>query len=181
LSQGCPDCAKNQRKSTEEFIKNSKNIHGDKYDYSLVKYKNAHNKIKIICKKHGVFEQAPNKHINMKQGCPKCSRNVSKPEKEICSFLDELNVGYKQSDRSIIKPYELDIVIPSKKLAIEFNGRYWHSNEMIKKHRGYETADEYHQMKTDMCNKKGYKLLHINEQCWIDNKQKELDRIFRLI
>ena len=170
-----------KRKTTEKFIEDVICKHEQKYNYKLVNYINAHTKIKIICKKHGIFEQTPNKHINIKQGCPKCSRNVSKPELEICYFLDSLNIDYKQSDRSIIKPYELDIVIPSKKLAIEFNGRYWHSDEMIKKHRGYKTADEYHQMKIDMCKDKGYKLLHINEQDWIDNKQKELDRIFRLI
>ena len=41
--------------TTLEFIKKSKEIHGDKYDYSLVDYKKTDEKIKIICKKHGVF------------------------------------------------------------------------------------------------------------------------------
>ena len=44
--------------------------HGYKYDYSLVKYKNNHTKIEIICKEHGVFTQIPNSHLN--NGCPKC-------------------------------------------------------------------------------------------------------------
>ena len=57
--------------STNKFIKRSKKIHGDKYNYSLVDYKNSKTKVKIICLKHGEFEQTPNKHL-IGQGCPKC-------------------------------------------------------------------------------------------------------------
>jgi len=63
-------------------------------------------------------------HLNSKQGCPKCSHNISKAELEIYTFLDSKSIDYIQSDRSIIKPYELDILIPSLMLAIEFNGKY---------------------------------------------------------
>lgn len=41
----------------EEFILDAVKIHGNKYDYSLVEYTNCKTKVKIICKKHGVFEQ----------------------------------------------------------------------------------------------------------------------------
>lgn len=44
-----------KRLTTEEFIKEAKETHGDKYDYSLVDYKSSRKKIKIICPKHGVF------------------------------------------------------------------------------------------------------------------------------
>ena len=53
-----------------KFIKSSIDIHGDKYDYSLVDYKNNKTKVKIICHKHGIFEQRPIGHINSKNGCP---------------------------------------------------------------------------------------------------------------
>jgi hypothetical protein len=49
-----------KRKTTIEFIKNAKNLYGNKYDYSLVNYINAKTKIKIICPEHGEFEQIPN-------------------------------------------------------------------------------------------------------------------------
>jgi hypothetical protein len=58
--------------NTDWFINKSKSIHDDKYDYSLVDYKNSKTKVNIICKLHGVFEQIPNKHINIKRGCPTC-------------------------------------------------------------------------------------------------------------
>ena len=76
LKQGCKYC--NHRSyayTTEDFIKKAKQVHGDKYDYSLVKYKNKKEKVKIICPIHGVFEQCPEKHINRKQGCPLCAKN----------------------------------------------------------------------------------------------------------
>jgi len=60
-----------KRLTTEEFIKKAKLVHGNKYNYSQVNYKNTGTKIKIICPEHGVFEQQPGNHLNG-QGCPQC-------------------------------------------------------------------------------------------------------------
>jgi len=49
--------------TTKEFIKKAEKIHGNFYDYSLVKYVDSKTKIKIICRKHGVFEQNPRRHL----------------------------------------------------------------------------------------------------------------------
>lgn len=57
------------------FIEKAVKIHGDTYDYSLVEYKNMKSRVKIICKKHGIFEQTPNNHLYVKSGCPKCYGN----------------------------------------------------------------------------------------------------------
>ena len=57
--------------TTEEFIQRAREVHGDKYDYSLSVYTTKKNKVKIICPKHGVFEQSPDGHLRG-QGCPKC-------------------------------------------------------------------------------------------------------------
>jgi len=75
--KGCPKCQYDKlsiilRKSLDVFIKEALNIHKNIYDYSQVEYINNHTKIKIICKKHGVFEQTPDKHLSG-QGCPICS------------------------------------------------------------------------------------------------------------
>lgn len=56
---------------TSNWINRAKEIHGDKYDYSLVEYKNSKIKVNIICKEHGIFQQTPNKHL-LGQGCKKC-------------------------------------------------------------------------------------------------------------
>jgi len=73
---GCIKCAGCYKSNTEEFIKKSKEIHDDKYDYSKVEYKNAGEKVIIICKEHGDFLQTPNGHLNG-NGCYKCGYNMS--------------------------------------------------------------------------------------------------------
>jgi hypothetical protein len=75
---GCPKCGiirngDSKRKNINDFIKESNVSHNNKYDYSLVKYKNSTTKVKIICPEHGEFEQTPSKHING-QGCVRCSK-----------------------------------------------------------------------------------------------------------
>lgn len=74
MGQKCIYCA-NKRWNTNKFIKLAKEVHGDKFDYSLCDYKNAHTKIKIICSIHGIFEQIPWNHIKELAGCPYCSEN----------------------------------------------------------------------------------------------------------
>lgn len=72
---GCFKCGiSNKKLDILEFIEKSKNIHGNKYDYSKVEYNGSHNKVNIICDKHGIFKQTPNSHLNGR-GCSECSKN----------------------------------------------------------------------------------------------------------
>jgi G:T-mismatch repair DNA endonuclease (very short patch repair protein) len=178
----CAECYNDRKRLTVEQFINKANIkHNNKYDYSLVDYKNNHTKVIIICPVHGEFIQSPGSHL-YENGCPKCGHIISKPEVEICEFLKENNIYFEQSNRTLIKPYELDIVIHDKKIAIEFNGTYYHSDKFIKRnHKEFNTADEYHQMKSNKCNQIGYKLLHIFEKDYINNKKNELTKIKRYI
>ena len=57
--------------TTDIFIKKAKEIHGEKYDYSLVDYVNAKTKVEIICPLHGKFTQIPYNHLSGK-GCKEC-------------------------------------------------------------------------------------------------------------
>jgi len=66
-----------QKLSREDFIRRAKEIHGDKYDYSKVEYKNSQIKVCIICKEHGEFWQTPDSHINQKQNCPLCAKKIN--------------------------------------------------------------------------------------------------------
>lgn len=83
---GCPKCGIEKRinkrkRSKEKLIQECKDIHGDRYDYSLINnFVSSKDKMKIIChvkdkddKEHGEFEQCPDSHIGQKAGCPKCS------------------------------------------------------------------------------------------------------------
>jgi predicted RNA-binding Zn-ribbon protein involved in translation (DUF1610 family) len=60
-------------KTTEQFVRDAKEKHGELYDYSLTEYINAHTSVTIICRIHGEFPQRPNDHLTGKgKGCPKC-------------------------------------------------------------------------------------------------------------
>ena len=96
---------------TELFIKKATLIHDDTYDYSKVEYKNARDKIIIICKQHGEFEQSPNNHLS-KNGCIKCVDRTKRKsnikefiEKAILIHGDKYNyskVNYINSNTNII-------------------------------------------------------------------------------
>lgn len=78
--RGCKKCAismrsENQKLTLNEFIEKSNKIHNNKYNYSKFIYINAKSD-GIICPKHGIFEQNPNKHLRTK-GCYKCGRIIS--------------------------------------------------------------------------------------------------------
>jgi hypothetical protein len=76
--QGCAECKK---LGLEAFIEKSKLVHGDKYDYSLVKYTNNKEKITIICKEHGEFLVSPSDHMSG-YNCVKCRNNKYKNTKQ---------------------------------------------------------------------------------------------------
>ena len=100
---GCQICGNNKKLTKEIFIKKAKEIHGDKYDYSLSEYKNSHTKIKIICPKHGIFEQKPNNHLS-KQDCYKCGeiiRSNNKILKAKNSFMT--NIINRKQHSNLIK------------------------------------------------------------------------------
>ena len=70
--------------SKEDFIRKSKNIFGDKYDYSLVDYKNENTLVKLTCKipGHGIFEQKPKNHFRGLEGCGKCVEEEKKEKNQ---------------------------------------------------------------------------------------------------
>ena len=110
--KSCPLCANIKRGSKkrltiEEFINKSKKVHGNKYDYSKVEYKNASTKVCIICPEHGEFMQIPMAHING-EGCPKCAGKMLKTEDIIKKFkqvhgdkYDYSKVQYKRMDEKV--------------------------------------------------------------------------------
>ena len=128
---GCPKCSIDKNKkllssTTEEFIKKSRKIHKNKYDYSLVDYKNNHINVKIICKEHGEFEQTPLNHL-LKKGCPQC--NSSKGELKIENWLKKNNLKftYQKTFSNCKNPKTnhkllFDFYLPRKNILIEFDG-----------------------------------------------------------
>lgn len=76
LKGGCPACNGGKLSNKENFIKKSRQVHGDRYDYSRVNYVNNVTKVEIICPEHGSFWQLPKTH-KRGRGCHKCHRVVS--------------------------------------------------------------------------------------------------------
>ncbi|MFW6243118.1 MAG: DUF7487 domain-containing protein [bacterium] len=160
--------------SKNEYIKNKINI--TKSDNLKKKYKNI---IDVNYKKKKLLMSCDNnmnhnfeidiscfqnrKSINTII-CTICNNGVSSGlEIEFFNFIKENYCGnIIQSVRNIIKPYELDIYLPDLKLAFEFNGLYWH-NELNK-------PDNYHKIKSDMCDERGIQLIHIYEDDWLYKK-----------
>ena len=185
---GCPKCAhehlsEQQRLTTREFIQRARKVHGGKYDYSTVDYVDSQTKIKIICKKHGEFMQTPNNHLDG-HGCSQCNNLTSKTEKELCEFVKQLvphlevqnnvrglvgefSVRFKgDKERKIIKNAELDIYIPELRLAIEYNGMYWH--DVRSKGHGY------HLGKRQACDRAGIRMMTIWEADWNDERKRPI-------
>lgn len=93
--------------------------------------------------------------------CYPVNSNSSNMEKDLISFIQSLyNGNILLNDRKIIAPLEIDIFIPELKLAIEFNGLFWHSDLSGK-------SKNYHKDKTELCEKQGIKLIHIFENEWV--------------
>lgn len=154
--KGCGHPKRNINRNTfsnEEFVAKAKAVHGERYDYGKVEYVNYRMPVCITCRKHGDFEQSAENHLYGK-GCPKCGNHYSKFEDEIIKLLD---CDYVQHDRSVLNGLELDIYVPSKKIAIEFNGLKLHSEWFGGKDRNY------HISKTLECEKQGIQLIQIFE------------------
>ena len=88
------------KKTLNEFINEANKIHNNKYDYSLTKYINAKTKVKIICSKHGVFEQNANDHLRG-HGCSYCAKNK---KKNVYEFIKQANIIHNNKyDYSLVE------------------------------------------------------------------------------
>lgn len=130
--QGCLKCGIQQRvdaarPTTEHFIKQSNEVHKNRYSYELVNYISAKNKVTITCPVHGEFQQTPNNHISGKQGCQKCTRRISPASQR---WLDSLGIEEREyripGTRYVVDGYD-----PINKVCYEFLGNFWHGNPEI--------------------------------------------------
>lgn len=125
-------------------------------------------KVRFVCKEHGIYEQSIDNHMNG-AGCPTCaavkSNWVSEYENKLANSLRGYGVRVNQTVRNLIKG-ELDLYLPDYKLAVEVNGLYWHSYEVMMSIGGYNAEGgkyNYHLNKTIKCEKNGIQLIHLFE------------------
>ena len=94
--------------------------------------------------------------------CPQCHPRTSKPEAILVEHLKKNSVSFELHNRDLIKPYELDIVFPEKKLAIEVNGIYWHQESS----RALPLLTKF-----EMAEAVGYRVLHFWDFEIIDKEE----------
>ena len=161
--QGCPKCASKFNLNKSGFIKKDREVHGDKYDYSKVKYVNASTIVRIICPEHGEFSQLPSSHLSG-HGCPNCNNN--KLESKIRLMLDEQGIKYKCRERKIpwLKGLELDFYIPDKNVAIECQGiQHFKPVEHFGGEEKFKYTIENDSIKRKLCEENGVRLLYYSD------------------
>lgn len=155
---GCPKCSlieqgERQTKTLEEFIRQSKEIHGVLYDYSKVDYEKLDKKVIIICNKHGEFKQTPKVHLGG-GGCQKCS--YSKGELQISNYLKKHKIEFIPQhifdDLSFKRKLRCDFYLNIKKIVIEYNGeQHYKPNSFFGGEEGLKKVQESDKLKEDYC------------------------------
>ena len=160
-SNGCLKCGiasttKKQTLNNEIFINKANFKHKNKYDYSLVEYIGYESKIKILCSKHGIFEQTPHIHLRgLGSGCPIC--NESKGEKQIKEFLHKHNIKLIQqqkfADCKLKNELPFDFYLPDYNTCIEFNGRqhYDFPNFFVRTEKAFKLQQLRDKIKMEYC------------------------------
>lgn len=171
---GCPKC-NGRGVETEDFIAKATQTWGSSYDYSNSKYISCRTPLDIHCLKHGVdFKQPPDSHYAGRTGCPSCRNGVSSGESSIREFVRGQVEGVEVGVRNLLPSgQELDIVVPSLKIAIEFNGVYWHSSRF--------RDVNYHLDKLEECRGLGLRLLQVWEDDWRDRRPQVEEHIKQLL
>lgn len=177
LGCGCPQCASEAaRLSRDEIIVKARARHGNVYEYGNLIQEHNRVFIEVFCKEHGRFVQRVDGHLAGK-GCPVCgyiqaidtkwqngTMYQSYLETEVFNFVKRLlgGVDVIRNDRKIVSPgVEYDIVVPSRNVAIEVNGVFWHS-ELY--HGKFDAFTKF-----DLARKSGFQLITLWEDDWLEH------------
>lgn len=100
--------------------------------------------------------------------CDECKGlKYSADEKGIVKFIKSLGIAVVENYK-ISSYMSVDIYVPEKQIAFDYNGLYWHSE---KKGRGRN----YHKDKIELCNSLGFRLYYIWEDDYTTNKERVLN------
>ena len=178
---GCNDCAIIARGHSIHAIVGSSvqdnlNRLADVHSGALVFYREdltrTHQKVRAICPKHGRFESMLYS-LKAGHGCPSCNNRVSKPEREIAEWLRGLGVEVTQQCSDTLDAGTLDILLPNEKVAIEYCGLYWHSDD--------KRGREYHLNKLKGSEAAGVRLLTVFEDEWLQRQAAVKSTILKII
>lgn len=169
----CPICNGKDRYTTERVREIVGNL-GYTLESSYNKY---HSNLELICPNNHVYYVSLANWLSKEYRCTKCNltgRRRSLAETEIMEFLNNNNVYFESGDRYLLRPKEVDILLPEKRIAIEYCGLYWHSETSGK-------DKNYHLDKLERCEKEDYRLITIFEDEFNYNKGMVFSRLKNII
>lgn len=178
----CQECSKietaiKRTMTFDDFKGKAIKKHNGRYEYPIEIYNGINDYVYPKCPIHGIFKQVASYHLSG-NGCQQCAQEMkeSASEREIYQFVVENYSGIVMRNyRKILSSNrELDIYLPSLKLAIEFDGLFWHSTKN-------GTPTNYHLNKTNECKDKGIRLIHIFEDELIYKKEIVKSNIIKLL
>lgn len=169
---GCAKCKADHlhdffSKSQSGYISEVKQIYGMRYDYSQTTYYNNKRKIKVICPKHGIFKINPLSHLKG-AGCPQCGGYLG--EIKITAFLEKKHIEYirqyyikELSPNDTQQRFFIDFYIPSRKLAIEYNGeQHYKSIEFFGGDNAFAKQKKRDKRLSELCKEMGIILYTIS-------------------
>jgi hypothetical protein len=171
----CPECAGNIKYTLDDCVAVAL-LNGGKCLSSI--YNNVKENMIWQCKNNHIWEAAFT-NIKKRTWCPYCAHQISKAQQELYEILIALFplLDIVLNDTHTIKPLHLDIYMPELKLAIEYDGEYWHYSDWAIKNGSLEKMEH----KNNICQEKGISLLRIRESEWMQNKELAFQTIIDFI
>jgi hypothetical protein len=127
-------------------------------------YEDQNTPLDISCPTCGTHDKVSLFNLKRCWSCKTCFPTASKPQIEVADFVKSLGfTDVEISTRKVIAPLELDVWVPSKKLAIEYHGLYWHSGG---KSGVFEKTK--HRKKYEVCRDNGIRLIQFFSDEWIN-------------
>lgn len=126
--QGCPKCS-GKHITNDEIIEKIHKKYGDLYDTSLVKYESTDKKIKLICKKHSMFEITPHS-LFRGRGCPICGKESSESKRRMTKeiFIEKSNkthIPKRNGNNYIYDEVEYKNARTKVKIICPIHGEFW--------------------------------------------------------
>lgn len=169
LGHGCPRCsieagALKRIIPFDVFVERARTIHGDKYQYIRETYVDTQTKMEMVCPKHGVFLQTPNRH-SAGCGCVYCAE--SSGELFVRKFLEKHNIQYVQQKRfddcKDKRALPFDFYLPKQNICIEYQGPQHYEDGVFGKdaYTGLQYVQAHDAIKRKYCEENGIMLIEI--------------------
>ena len=162
---GCKQCK--LEKGKESVVNKISSLCEGTTVYPIQHFEHSEKNIKFKCSNCEHEFERKWIHINGYENlnCPSCfSSKKRKSQNDLGDFIKSLGFNVICDTRELINPFEIDIFIPEKNIAIEYCGSIWHS-EKFKKDKNY------HRKKYELCQNKNLRLITVFEEEWKDKNE----------